>query len=304
MLINQDSSILRKPEHIISLATGGILLRAKVKVHTFTKQDRQISDEVTTSKRAARNAGRYTKQLFADVPELRALLNDRQTWYNFVQRVTYPWDGEWGYLPTSRIVSVMAEIEQRKAASVELLEKFIHVMPQAISNEAFAQGDMFNRDDYPSPDEVRSKFKVIVQTMNVPEGDYRVEIATHLADDLQKNFEQQTKDIIGEIHAKQQEQLIKVLQSFSHCCDSETVIEDGEIKVKRRKMYESTLTDAMELCETFAQFNLTNDTKLEEARRDLLKVLDGVTIDQLRNSDTKRVVVKEGVDDILAKFGM
>jgi len=29
-----------------------------------------------------------------------------------------------------------------------------------------------------------------------------------------------------------------------------------------------------------------------------------VTIDQLRNSDTKRVVVKEGVDDILAKFGM
>jgi len=122
MLINQDSSILRKPEHIISLATGGILLRAKVKVHTFTKQDRQISDEVTTSKRAARNAGRYTKQLFADVPELRALLNDRQTWYNFVQRVTYPWDGEWGYLPTSRIVPVMAEVEQRSDTAIRAAE--------------------------------------------------------------------------------------------------------------------------------------------------------------------------------------
>jgi hypothetical protein len=32
--------------------------------------------------------------------------------------------------------------------------------------------------------------------------------------------------------------------------------------------------------------------------------LDGVTIDQLRNSDTKRTVVKEGVDDILSKFGL
>jgi hypothetical protein len=36
----------------------------------------------------------------------------------------------------------------------------------------------------------------------------------------------------------------------------------------------------------------------------LLKVLDGVTVEQLRNSDTKRIVVKEGVDDILSKFGM
>ena len=81
-------------------------------------------------------------------------------------------------------------------------------------------------------------------------------------------------------------------------------MEDGEIKVKRRKMYESTLTDALELCNTFAEFNLTNDTRLEDARRDLLRVLDGVTIDQLRNSDTKRTVVKEGVDDILSKFGL
>ena len=80
------NELLKKPEHITSLATGGILIRAKVSVMTFTKQDREISDEVTASKKAARNAGRYTKQLFADVPELRALLNDRQTWYNYIQR--------------------------------------------------------------------------------------------------------------------------------------------------------------------------------------------------------------------------
>jgi hypothetical protein len=296
--------ILKKPEHITSLATSGILLRAKVKVWTATKQDRDISDEVTSNKKAARNAGRYTKQLFADVQELRVLLNDRQTWYNFIQRVTYPWDGEWGYLPTSRIPQVMAEINQRKAKSMELLENFINAMPAAVSNEAFVQGDMFNRDDYPTPDEVRSKFRIIVQTMNIPEGDYRVTIADDLAQDLKRNFEAQTRDIIKDIHAKQNDQLVKVLQSFSHCCDSETVMEDGEVKVKRRKMYESTLTDALELCDTFADFNLTDDPRLKEARRDLLRVLDGVTIDQLRNNDTKRIVVKEGVDDILAKFGL
>ena len=295
--------ILKQPEHITSLATSGILIRAKVKVWTATKQDREISDEVTSNKKAARNAGRYTKQLFADVPELRLLLNDRQTWYNFVQRVTYPWDGEWGYLPTSRIAQVMDEVKKRKVKSMELLENFINAMPAAISNEAFVQGDMFKREDYPTPDEVRSKFRIIVQTMNIPEGDYRVTIADDLAEDLKNNYEQQTRDIIKDIHDKQNEQLVKVLQSFSHCCDSETVLEDGEVKVKRRKMYESTLTDALELCDTFSKFNLTQDPRLEDARTELLKILDGVTIDQLRSSDTKRIVVKEGVDDILKKFG-
>lgn len=301
---SNQSELLRKPQHIMSLATSGILIRAKVKVWTATKQDREVSDEVTASKKAARNAGRFTKQLFADVPELRHLLNDRQTWYNFIQRVTYPWDDEWGFLPTPRIPEVMADIDKRKARSQELLDAFVAVMPSAISNEAFAQGDMFNKDDYPTPDEVRSKFRVIVQTMNIPEGDYRVQISTELAEDLQRNYEQQTRDIITDIHAKQQDQLVKVLQSFSYCCDSETVIEDGQVKVKRRKLYESTLNDAMELCRTFSKFNLTNDTRLEDARRELEKVLDGVTIDQLRNSDTKRVVIKEGVDDILKKFGV
>jgi hypothetical protein len=295
--------ILKQPEHITSLATSGILIRAKVKVWTATKQDREISDEVTSNKKAARNAGRYTKQLFADVPELRLLLNDRQTWYNFVQRVTYPWDGEWGYLPTSRIPQVMDEVQKRKVKSMELLENFINAMPAAISNEAFVQGDMFKREDYPTPDEVRSKFRIIVQTMNIPEGDYRVTIADDLAEDLKRNYEQQTRDIIKDIHDKQNEQLVKVLQSFSHCCDSETVMEDGEVKVKRRKMYESTLTDALELCDTFSKFNLTQDPRLEDARTELLRILDGVTIDQLRSSDTKRIVVKEGVDDILKKFG-
>jgi hypothetical protein len=64
------------------------------------------------------------------------------------------------------------------------------------------------------------------------------------------------------------------------------------------------LDRARELCETFKNFNIMADPKLEEARAGLEQLLDGLNIDQLRNSDTKRVVIKEGIDDILAKFGI
>jgi hypothetical protein len=103
---------------------------------------------------------------------------------------------------------------------------------------------------------------------------------------------------------RQKEQLVEVMKSLSHCCETETVVENGEIKIKRRKLYDTTLQRAIELCNTFAEFNVSQDPALEEARVSLLRALEGVTIDQLRDSDTKRVVVKESVDDILSKFGI
>jgi hypothetical protein len=64
------------------------------------------------------------------------------------------------------------------------------------------------------------------------------------------------------------------------------------------------LDRARELCNTFREFNLVSDPKLEEARASLESLLGDMTTEQLRNSDTKRIVVKEGIDDILSKFGV
>jgi hypothetical protein len=47
-----------------------------------------------------------------------------------------------------------------------------------------------------------------------------------------------------------------------------------------------------------------SDPKLEEARASLEVLLSGIEIEKLRNSDTQRVVIKEGIDDILSKFGV
>jgi hypothetical protein len=84
----------------------------------------------------------------------------------------------------------------------------------------------------------------------------------------------------------------------------ETVSENGVLKVKRKKLYESTLTRAQELCETFRSFNLTADSELEQMRDEFARVVSNVTIDKLRDNDAARVVVQEEVTDILSKFGL
>ena len=43
---------LQKPKHLISLASSGVLVSVDVNVWSATKQDRGISNEVTTAKKA------------------------------------------------------------------------------------------------------------------------------------------------------------------------------------------------------------------------------------------------------------
>jgi hypothetical protein len=296
---------LTKPAHITSLATSSILVSVDVRVWTATKQDKDTSAEVTTSKRADPNAARVTQHLLADNPIHKKVLNYRQTIYNWIQRRTYPWSGSQNILPVAALPGFMAEYEKHKAEFDKLVDEFIAAYPQMISDMAFKMGDMFKRENYPTPEQARAKFDVVLFTSEVPQGDFRVSISDDLADDLHRNYQQQSDKLINEILSKQASQLIEVMQSIAHCCDIETVTQaDGSTKVKRRKLYDTTVNRAIELCDSFKSFNLTANPELETARGRLETVLSGVNLQALRDSDSMRVHVKNEVDDILSKFKM
>ena len=84
--------MLEKPNHLISLASSAVLVSLDVNVWSATKQDRGISNEITSAKNADKSAGRYVKNLLADHPKHKALVNYRQTIYNWVKRRTYRWN--------------------------------------------------------------------------------------------------------------------------------------------------------------------------------------------------------------------
>lgn len=297
-------NLLERPDHVVSLATSCVLVHPEVNVWTATRQDNEISEEVTTAKKADRDSGKFVKHLLAKNPEHRRVLNYRQTVYNWMQRRTYDWAGSQRILPSVQLTQFMKEFREHEKTFNDLVQDFIKAYPHIVANMAFVQGDMFKREEYPSVNEVLTKFSIRLYTAEVPVGDFRCQIAHDLAADLQTHYERQAKSLVENIISRQKEQLVEVMKSISHCCETETVIENGEIKIKRRKLYDTTLQRAIELCDTFAEFNLDNDDQLDEVRTRLKKILDGVTIEQLRNHDTTRVVVKEEVDDILAKFGV
>ena len=303
MSVDTDK-LLKKPDHVISLATSAMLVDARVTVWTGTKQDSEISEEVTTAKKAERDSGKFVKHLLANCPEHKRCMNYRQIVYNWMQRRSYDWAGSLRLLPVVDYPKFMAEYAHHEKTFYELVDTFIQAYPTIVSNRAFALGDMFDRNDYPDPAEVRSKFTINLYRSEVPTGDYRVAIAQDAVDDLAVTYERQARSLVETVLTQQKDQLVEIMKTLAENCAVETVSENGELKVKRKKLYESTLTRAQELCETFRDFNITRDNELETVRTELARVVGGLTIDKLRDSDTTRTVVHEELTDILKKFGL
>ena len=294
---------LHKPEHLISLASSAVLVSVDISVWSATKQDRGISDEVTTAKNADKNAGRYVKNLLANHPKHKAVVNYRQTIYNWLQRRTYRWNQSQNLLPSVDVPKFKQEYHEHELMFHSLVDSLIGDYDGIVSDMAFKQGDMFNRNDYPSKEQVKSKFSLNLYVSEVPMNDFRCGIASDIADDLFNTYQAQARGIIESIAQEQSERLVEVMESISHCCGVDESEVNGEVRTKRRKIYDTTIQKALEMCESFKRFNLKNDSGLEQARASLEKVLNGVTAEDIRDSDAVRHHVKEGIDDILSKFG-
>ena len=299
---------LTKPDHLISLASSAVLVSVDISVWSATKQDRGISDEVTTSKNADKSAGRYVKNLLANHPKHKAVVNYRQTIYNWLQRRTYRWNQSQNLLPSVDVPKFKQEYHEHEIAFHALVDELITQYDSIVSDMAFKQGTMFNRNDYPVKEQVAGKFSLNLYVSEVPMNDFRCGIAQDIAEDLFTTLSKQSARIIDSIAQEQSERMLEVMESISHCCGFDEVrntMSQGhdEVSYKRRKIYDTTIQKALEMCESFKRFNLKNDSELEQARASLEKVLSGVKAEDIRDSDAVRHHVKEGIDDILSKFG-
>jgi hypothetical protein len=109
-----QDNLLSKPKHIVSLASSCVLVSVESHVWNATVQDKQISDEVTAAKKADKDAGKFVKNLLAKNTEHKAVLNYRQTIYNWVQRNTYDWAGSQRLLPITNLVRFHKEYTEHE----------------------------------------------------------------------------------------------------------------------------------------------------------------------------------------------
>ena len=194
----------------------------------------------------------------------------------------------------------MTELSQHKVAFQKLLDDFTAKYPSIVSDAAFKQGDMFDRSAYPDVQDVERKFRIREFISAVPENDFRNSISGVLADDLAQHYQRQTQAIVNDVMSDAAGRLVTIAERISSACSEAEASEDG--KVRRKKIYENTISSARELCDVLKNFNLTNNDSLELARAQLDEALRDVTLEDLRESSYVRAKVKDNVDEMLNKF--
>ena len=293
---------LTLPQHITSLASAGVIIGVKQTVTTFKKAAPEVGDKASRDVGATRRLYTSQKELFND-PTLKELLNHRQAIYNWLKLRLYPWaDGQW-YCPIAMLSAIQGEFNALKQQRETLKQAWGSVYDSAISNAIMESNSTFTRADFMSKDAMLARFTLDMTIEEVPVGDFRNAIAADIAQDLFTDLSRQHEQRMNAMLNKQCAQLLEVMESISHCCELvHTTDKDGTLKVKRRKLYDSTVNKALEFVRLFETFNLSGNPHLEAARAALAKAFDGVSVETLRESDTLRTVVKEQVDDIIKAF--
>jgi hypothetical protein len=270
-------------------------------VWTARKLDKTTTNEVVASKNAgAKDAARVNKHLLAGRTELDIIQQAVGRARQFVYDNTAPWsDSGLRLLPTVNFMKFTERMNDFEEEMEALVKAFVVIYPTLITAQALALGDMFKRDDYPTANEMMTKFSFRVNYMPVPSsGDFRVDVGNQAQAELKARLESLTQERIDSAMADVRERLSTHLKRMSDRLTTDYV--GGE--AKQRRFHDTLVDGALELCDLTKALNVTNDLALETARSQLEQLLVGVTPTDLRKNEAIRQDVKRNVDAILDKF--
>ena len=285
----------------LNIDTCAMLVEFNASVWTARKLDKTTTNEVVASKNAgAKDAARVNKHLLAGRTELDIIQQAVGRARQFVYDNTAPWsDSGLRLLPTVNFMKFTERMNDFEEEMEALVKAFVVIYPTLITAQALALGDMFKRDDYPTANEMMTKFSFRVNYMPVPSsGDFRVDVGNQAQAELKARLESLTQERIDSAMADVRERLSTHLKRMSDRLTTDYI--GGE--AKQRRFHDTLVDGALELCDLTKALNVTNDVALETARSQLEQLLVGVTPADLRKNEAIRQDVKKNVDAILDKF--
>lgn len=284
-----------------SIDTCAMLAEFNASVWTARKLDRTATEEVVTAKNAgAKDAARVNKHLLAGRNELEVIQSMVGRARQYVYDNTLPWsDSGLRLLPVLNFETFAAKMNAFEEEFEKLVHDFVDIYPTLITAQAMALGDMFKRDDYPTQNDIMTKFAFRVNYMPVPSaGDFRIDIGNAAMAEVQSKLQRLADERVEEAMKDVRKRLGEHMKRMSDRLTTDYIA--GE--AKPRRFHDSLVDGALELCDLTKALNVVGDKELEQARHALSELLCGVTPAELRKNEDVRQDVKKNVDAILDKF--
>jgi len=282
----------------MSISASAVLVELNISVWPASKIDREITDKVNSDAGAVRGASQTKKNLFAGT-SLRKDISD------FAARVrlyhnkhTLPWaDKGERMLPTALFMDYKQTMNGFEQTFNMMCNNFYIEYPRLVAEAPTALQGLYKAEDYPELTDVRLKFGFRRTVKPVPEaGDFRLDIPAYDLEEMRSEFMSQQDRKLAEAMREPWDRLHKTLVAMSE------KLTDVEGDDGKKRYHDTLLTNPLELCSLLTKLNITNDPKLEEARRQVEVAMLNADMESIKEDADTRSQLKSKVDAIINKF--
>jgi hypothetical protein len=271
-----------------------MLVELSISSWSGRKLDKNASKEITAQKNAAVGIANVNKKLLGDCAELDAVLKFAGNVRNSHYSMTMPWsDTGLRLLPTKSFFDYEHQITTLRNEFVKLVETFLTAYQWEIVQAEAKLGDMFNRDEYPTADSLRDKFRFSVNYIPLAEaGDFRIDVGNEASEALAEKYKgyyaTQLQQALNDVWGRAHDALTKMSERLDYS-DKDT-----------KKVFRDSLVDnVIDLLDLLDVCNVTCNTEMTTMRMQLEDTLRGVTPDGLREDEYLRLQTKQNVDAII-----
>lgn len=266
-----------------SIASAAMIVDFSTSVWTARKKDRKASDDITSMNAAAKGVANVSKNLLGDCAELQAVQKFAGNVRNIHYSMTMPWSDNGSRLLTTaqyfKYNETMTDLQQEFS---RLVVEFLNVYDWKIMDAQAKLGAMFNRDEYPSRDQLDDKFGFRVSYVPLPDvGDFRIDINNTALEQLKTQYETHYTSAVSlamnDLWHRLHDNLTTLIRQLG-------VDDEG----KGNRLYDSVFDRALDLIEMLSTCNVTGDSQMEALHRKLVSTLHGLSLGQIKNSPSLR----------------
>lgn len=269
-----------------------MLVYLQISQWTGRSKDSKVSSEVRKIKRAADDAGAWWTYI---VPKLylQKLERSVQRCRHIHDELTLPWsDGGQRILPAAMFMDYSKAMRAAKTEFEDEVEAFIKEYPTIVHQASKRLGSLLDTTKIPKVNEIRSKFAVRLEVFPLPDiADFRVDMTDKEFDEVKAQIKnsiiESTNKAMADVWGQLSELVGKIQETLSQ---PDKVFRDSLI---------DNLTD---YCKLLPKFNLTDDNKLEDVRRDIVKQLIELKPNNLRENKKERKQAATAAKNVLEKI--
>ena len=249
-----------------ALASNFLLVDMQLRSWSGKSTDRKASNELITSKNAARDSGTFVKNLLASANgELRAVHTRGNAMRTFVYANSLPWSASDGakrgerLISTKKAIQFLQDLNTYKKDYDDAVLELVNVWPSRVTEAMSNLGALADQDDYPDAQELATLFSVAVDLKPIPAmGDFSrlnvpAELATALGQRHAMAAQVQVSNAMNDLRDRFVEELQRIEKQMSKAAAGE-----------KTRLYETLITNMQLLVDMAKNMNLTGNQALDE----------------------------------------